>query len=88
MGALVVRGEASFEALLRGGPQERRRRGGTENVPGIVGLGAAAALAARELAERGARVRARCAIGSGTGSRRRSRACGATAPGRRCCATR
>jgi cysteine desulfurase len=52
VGALVVRGEASFEALLRGGPQERRRRGGTENVPGIVGLGAAAALAARELSQR------------------------------------
>ena len=52
VGALVVRGDPSFEALLRGGPQERRRRGGTENVPGIVGLGAAAALAARELAEK------------------------------------
>jgi cysteine desulfurase len=52
VGALVVRGGPHFEALLRGGPQERRRRGGTENVPGIVGLGAAAALAARELAVR------------------------------------
>jgi cysteine desulfurase len=52
VGALVVRGEAGFEALLRGGPQERRRRGGTENVPGIIGLGAAAALAARELPQR------------------------------------
>jgi cysteine desulfurase len=49
VGALIVRGDPSFEALLRGGPQERRRRGGTENVPGIVGLGAAAVLAAREL---------------------------------------
>jgi cysteine desulfurase len=52
VGALVVRGEASFEALLRGGPQEKRRRGGTENVPGIIGLGAAAALAACELSQR------------------------------------
>jgi cysteine desulfurase len=52
VGALVARGEADFEALLRGGPQERRRRGGTENVPGIVGLGVAAALATRELSER------------------------------------
>jgi cysteine desulfurase len=52
VGALVARGEASFEALLRGGPQERRRRGGTENVPGILGLGAAAALAAAELEQR------------------------------------
>jgi len=49
VGALVVRAEPAFEPLLRGGPQERRRRGGTENVPGIVGLGVAAALAAREL---------------------------------------
>jgi cysteine desulfurase len=52
VGALVARGDPHFEALLRGGPQERRRRGGTENVPGIVGLGAAAALAACELAVR------------------------------------
>jgi len=52
VGALVARGDPGFEALLRGGPQERRRRGGTENVPGIIGLGAAAALAARELTER------------------------------------
>jgi cysteine desulfurase len=52
VGALVARGEADFEALLRGGPQERRRRGGTENVPGIVGLGVAATLATRELSER------------------------------------
>jgi cysteine desulfurase len=48
IGALVVRAEPVFEPLLRGGPQERRRRGGTENVPGIVGLGVAAELAARE----------------------------------------
>jgi len=52
VGALFVRGEPAFEPLLRGGPQERRRRGGTENVPGIVGLGVAAALAARELPAR------------------------------------
>jgi cysteine desulfurase len=52
VGALVARGDPGFEALLRGGPQERRRRGGTENVPGIVGLGAAAELAARELTGR------------------------------------
>jgi cysteine desulfurase len=52
VGALVVREAPAFEPLLRGGPQERRRRGGTENVPGIVGLGVAAALAARDLPER------------------------------------
>jgi cysteine desulfurase len=52
VGALVVRGGASIPPLLLGGPQERRRRGGTENTPGIAGLGAACALAERELPER------------------------------------
>jgi cysteine desulfurase len=52
VGALVVRGGLPFEPLLRGGPQEGRRRGGTENVAGIVGLGVACELAARELSER------------------------------------
>jgi cysteine desulfurase len=52
VGALALRGDPATPPLLRGGPQERRRRGGTENVPGIVGMGAAAALAARELTQR------------------------------------
>jgi cysteine desulfurase len=51
-GCLVVRRGLELSPLLLGGPQERRRRGGTENVPGIAGLGAACALAARELPER------------------------------------
>ncbi len=42
--------------LLRGGPQEWRRRAGTENVPGIAGFGAACAAAGREL-ERNAALR-------------------------------
>jgi cysteine desulfurase len=41
VGALVTRSEIA--AQLRGGGQERGRRAGTENVPGIVGFGAASA---------------------------------------------
>jgi cysteine desulfurase len=42
VGALVMRdGAALPEALIRGGGQEQGRRGGTENVPGIAGFGAA-----------------------------------------------
>lgn len=51
VGALYVRrqGAPSLNPLLRGGGQERGLRGGTPNVPGIVGLGAAAELAARAI---------------------------------------
>lgn len=38
VGALYVRGGVPIENLLHGGSQERGRRGGTENTPGIVGL--------------------------------------------------
>ena len=55
-GVLVVRNRAPLEPLFRGSAHERGLRGGTENVPGIVGLGVAAELAARELATEGARV--------------------------------
>lgn len=41
VGALYVRAGTRVNALLRGGSQERERRGGTENVPGIAGFGAA-----------------------------------------------
>ena len=41
-GALVVAAPADLAPRLRGGGQERRRRAGTENVPGIAGFGAAA----------------------------------------------
>jgi cysteine desulfurase len=44
VGALVVSGDAAVRALVRGGGQERGRRAGTENVPGIAGFGAAAGL--------------------------------------------
>ncbi|HEV2157782.1 cysteine desulfurase NifS [Bradyrhizobium sp.] len=49
IGALYLRKGTPFKPLILGGPQERRRRAGTENVPGIVGLGKAAALAAAHL---------------------------------------
>jgi cysteine desulfurase len=45
VGALFVRRGAPFTPLIHGGHQERGRRGGTENVALIAGLGAAAELA-------------------------------------------
>jgi len=44
VGALYVRQGVSMDALLHGGSHERNRRGGTENVPGVVGLGKACEL--------------------------------------------
>ncbi len=58
IGALYLRKGTPFNPLIRGGPQERRRRGGTENVPGIVGLGKAAELALAHLQDEATRVRA------------------------------
>ncbi|GIV19115.1 MAG: cysteine desulfurase IscS [Armatimonadota bacterium] len=51
VGALVVRRGTPIRPLLDGGGQERGRRGGTYNVPGIVGLGAAAERAMRHGAQ-------------------------------------
>jgi cysteine desulfurase len=49
-GALFVRSGVQLAAMQFGGPQERQRRAGTENVPGIVALGRAAELAREWLA--------------------------------------
>ena len=58
IGALYLRKGTKFNPIIRGGPQERRRRGGTENVPGIVGLGKAAELALSHMGDEQTRVRA------------------------------
>ena len=50
IGGLYVRRGIRLEPQNIGGPQERQRRGGTENVPGVVGLGVAADLARAWLA--------------------------------------
>lgn len=58
IGALYLRKGTKFNPIIRGGPQERRRRGGTENVPGIVGLGKAAELALVHMEDEQTRVSA------------------------------
>lgn len=59
VGALWVRRGTPIAAVLRGAGQEHGLRPGTENVAGIVALGAAAALATRELPALEARLRER-----------------------------
>lgn len=54
--ALFLKKGTRITPLIDGGVQESNRRAGTENVPAIVGLGQAAELAAREMAEKMARL--------------------------------
>jgi len=56
IGALWIRRGARLMPYLTGGRQERSRRAGTENVPGIVGLGIAARLAAEKMESGGQRL--------------------------------
>lgn len=50
VGMLYIRTGIKTRSFMHGGAQERKRRGGTENVPGIVGFGKAAELALQKLA--------------------------------------
>lgn len=52
VGALYVKNKKALEPLLHGGSQEDSKRGGTHNVPGIVGLGKASEIALRDLNSR------------------------------------
>lgn len=57
VGALYVRKGIPLFPLIEGGAQERGRRAGTENVPGIVGMAKALAAAAEKMEEHGAHER-------------------------------
>lgn len=56
VGALYLRSGVKVDPLVRGGSQERGLRGGTENTPGIVGVGEAARVALEGMAEEAARI--------------------------------
>jgi len=58
IGGLYLKRGTRFRPLIRGGHQERGRRAGTENAPGIIGLGKAAELAQAHLIDENTRVRA------------------------------
>lgn len=52
IGFLYIRKGVKIRSFIHGGAQERKRRAGTENVPGIVGIGTATARAMRTMEER------------------------------------
>lgn len=56
VGAIYIRSGILLQPVITGGGQEKNRRSGTENVPGIVGLGEAARLVHEHMAEETARV--------------------------------
>ncbi|MDE2216231.1 MAG: cysteine desulfurase NifS [Planctomycetota bacterium] len=57
VGALFIRKGITFTPFIIGGHQEKNRRGGTENVPSIIGLGKACELAKKYIAEEQSRVK-------------------------------
>ena len=52
IGIMYIRTGVKIRSFIHGGAQERKRRAGTENVPGIVGYGAAAERAMKNMKER------------------------------------
>ena len=58
IGALYVKKGIKLHNLIHGGGQERRRRAGTENVPGIIGLGKAIEVACSKMEENSVRIKA------------------------------
>ena len=56
IGALYIRKGVRIDNLIHGGGQERGRRAGTENIPGVVGLGKAIELATENIEENRARL--------------------------------
>ena len=58
IGLLYIRRGVKYQPFVIGGGQERGRRGGTENVAGIVAFGRAAELAAARVQDEGTRIRA------------------------------
>ena len=57
IGVMYIRKGVKIRSFIHGGAQERKRRAGTENVPGIVGIGTAAKRAAASMEERTAKER-------------------------------
>ena len=56
IGFLYIRRGVKIRSFIHGGAQERSRRAGTENVPGIVGMAAAAKLAMEQMEERSQKI--------------------------------
>lgn len=57
IGFLYIREGIKIHSFIHGGAQERKRRAGTENVPGIIGMAKAAQMAAQDMQERTSRER-------------------------------
>jgi cysteine desulfurase len=56
VGALYIRKGTKIQPVIQGGGQERGLRSGTENIPGVVGMGKAAEIAKREMEAEGKRL--------------------------------